>query len=287
MATHPRYLLDVFAVGPGTGNPLAVVLDADDVPDDAMANLARRLRLSETSFVQSPRADGATYRHRIWTPTGEIPFAGHPSVGTGVAVVLDRGLDAANVVQETPSGLQPLSVTIAPDRRGGSASLRQGPLRLGAEVDPTDILRAFGLDPADAHPDLPAQVATTGLDTLLLPLRSVDALSRARMDVGPLTAALGALEAPGWLNCYLVAQVDHATWRARNLAPDIVGYEDPATGSAAGPLGGWLAGHGYPPRMTVLQGVEMGDPSRIDVDASDGIVISGQALVRGTGSIDL
>ena len=287
MAPHPLYLLDVFAVGPGTGNPLNVILVADDVPEAAMANLARRMRLSETSFVQVPTADGATYRHRIWTPTGRIPFAGHPSVGTAIAVALDRDLPEADLVQETASGLQSLHVTLDADRRGESARLRQGPLRLGAEVDASALLPAFGLDAADAHPELPSQLATTGLDTLLLPLRSVDALSRARMDVSAVSAALGELDAPAWLNCYLVAQVDHATWRARNLAPDIVGFESPATGSAAGPLGGWLAARGYPPRITVLQGVEMGDPSRIDVDASDGIVISGQALVRASGSIDL
>lgn len=287
MATHPLLLLDVFAVAPATGNPLAVVLAANDVPDAAMATLARRLRLSETSFVQSPTTQGATYRHRIWTPTGEIPFAGHPSVGTAVAVALDRGLDTVDLVQETPSGLQPLRVTIDPDQRAGSASLRQGPLRLGAEVDSRPILAAFGLDASDAHPDHPAQLATTGLDTLLVPLRDLDALARARMAVGPVTAALAALDAPGWLNCYFVAPLDATTWRARNLAPDIVGFEDPATGSAAGPFGGWLAARGGPTRVTVLQGVEMGDPSRIEVDAGDGVVISGRVLVRATGSIDL
>jgi trans-2,3-dihydro-3-hydroxyanthranilate isomerase len=287
MAPHPLYLLDVFAVGPGTGNPLVVVLGADEVADDAMANLARRLRLSETSFVQATTTAGASYRHRIWMPSGEAPFAGHPSVGTAVAVAIEGDLAQAVLVQETPSGLQRLEVTLDTNRRGGSATLRQGALRLGPTVDPAAILRAFGLGASDAHPMLPAQLATTGLDTLLLPLASVDALGRARIDVPALTDALKGLEAPGWLNCYLVAQVDDSTWRARNLAPDIVGYEDPATGSAAGPLGGWLAGHGYPARITVLQGVEMGDPSHIDVDASDGVVISGRVLVRATGSIDL
>jgi trans-2,3-dihydro-3-hydroxyanthranilate isomerase len=287
MADHPLYLLDVFALAPGTGNPLPVILAADDVPDDTMATLARRLRLSETSFVQAPTTVGATYRHRIWTPTGELPFAGHPSVGTAVAYTLHRGLEQAELVQETPSGLQALRATADPDRRGGSARLRQGDLSLGAEIDPAAILRAFGLDPADAHPDLPAQLASTGLGTLLLPLRDVAALGRARMDVGAVSAALGALDTPGWVNCYFVAPLDATTWRARNLAPDIVGYEDPATGSAAGPFGGWLAGRGGPTHVTVLQGVEMGDPSRIDVDATDGIVISGRVLVRATGSIDL
>ena len=107
------------------------------------------------------------------------------------------------------------------------------------------------------------------------------------MDPVAVRPALAAIGEPDRLTCYFVAEVDATTWRARSLALDLVGWEDPATGSAAGPFGGWLAGLGGPSRITVLQGVEMGDPSRIDVDTGDGIVISGQVLVRATGTIEL
>ncbi len=291
MSRLPFQLLDVFAERPLEGNLHALILDADGVPDASMALLSRRLRLSETSFVQRPTlaaaAAGATYRHRIWTVAGEVPFAGHPSIGTAVAMAMARGQTSAEFVQETPAGLQALTVAVAADGLGGRASLRQGPLLLGAVVDAGPILEAFGLTAADAREDLPAQLVSTGLLSLILPLRDVATLGRVRMDPSPVRAALAPVAPPDQLNCYFVASLDPGTWRARSLALDIVGWEDPATGSAAGPFGAWLALHGGRPRITVLQGVEMGDPSRIDVDASDGMVIGGQVLVRASGSIDL
>jgi trans-2,3-dihydro-3-hydroxyanthranilate isomerase len=291
MADLPLHLLDVFAVQPLEGNLHAVVLDADGVTNSQMRQLSRRLRLSETSFVQSATAEGAgagaSYRHRIWTVGGELPFAGHPSIGTAVSVAIERGVRKADYVQETPSGLQSLHVEVGPDGRSGRASLRQNPLVLGEVVDPVPILLAFGLTAEDAHPELPAQLVTTGLASVVLPVRDVEALGRVRMDPVAVSAALAPIAGSGHLNCYFVTQSDSTTWRARSLALDIAGWEDPATGSAAGPFGAWLAHLGGPARITVLQGVEMGDPSRIEVDVSDGIVIGGQVLVRAIGAIDL
>ena len=295
MARLPFHLLDVFAERPQEGNLLAVILDADGVTDDAMSRLSRRLRLSETSFVQTPTRDGAvagaSYRHRIWSVAGELPFAGHPSIGTVVSVALADGLPGADLVQETPSGLQSLHVEVAADRLSGRATLRQNALVLGEVVNAGPVLRAFGLTSGDAHPELPAQLVSTGLESVVLPLRDIEALGRARMEPVAVRAALEAVVGPGGdpgrLNCYFVAQRDATTWRARSLALDISGWEDPATGSAAGPFGGWLVRLGGPSRITILQGVEMGDPSRIDVDVSDGIVIGGQVLVRAMGTIDL
>jgi len=291
----PLHLLDVFAEHPHEGNLHVVVLDADSVRDTDMAQLSRRLRLSETSFVQTPTSDGAaagaSYRHRIWTVTGEIPFAGHPSIGTAVSVAIARGVQRADYVQQTPSGLQPLHVGIAADGQSGTATLHQNDLILGEVIDPLPILRAFGLTDDDVHPDLPAQFVSTGLASLILPLRDIGALGRLRMDPVAVRAALepavGPNGDPGRLNCYFVTPTSVTTWRARGLALDIAGWEDPATGSAAGPFGGWLAHLGGPARITVLQGVEMGDPSRIEVDVSDGIVIGGRVLVRAVGTIDL
>ena len=295
MTQRPLHLLDVFAEGPQEGNLHAVILDADGVSDDDMARLSRRLRLSETSFVQTPTTDGAaggaSYRHRIWTVGGEIPFAGHPSIGTAVSVAIQRDVRRADFVQQTPSGLQPLHVEVAPDGQRGTATLRQNELVLGALVDPAPVLRAFGLAAEDAYPDLPAQLISTGLESLVLPVRDIAALGRVGMDPfavrRALEVAVGPAGDPGRLNCYFVTPQAATTWRARALALDIVGFEDPATGSAAGPFGAWLAHLGGPSRITVLQGVEMGDPSRIEVDVSDGIVIGGRVQVRARGTIDL
>jgi trans-2,3-dihydro-3-hydroxyanthranilate isomerase len=294
---HHFQLLEVFARTPGSGNLLPVILDADDVSDERMALVALRMRQSETSFVQTATDPGASYRHRIWTVVEELPFAGHPSVGTAVAVALHRGGSDVTYTQQTGAGLQRLEVTIADDRRSGRAALHQPPLQLGPVVDPSGLLGAFGLNATDAHPGLPAQVVSTGLPALVIPLRDIAALGRMRMDPGPVGAALAALPlgdagAHKALNCYFATPVggDPATateWRTRCLALDLPGYEDPATGSAAGPFGAWVAVQGGQARILVIQGVEMGDRSDIEVDTTDGIVISGQVLVRATGTIEL
>jgi trans-2,3-dihydro-3-hydroxyanthranilate isomerase len=297
MTAHPFHLLEVFATSPGNGNLLPVVLDADGIPDDRQALVALRMRQSETSFVQSATDAAASYRHRIWTVVEELPFAGHPSVGTAVAVALHRGDATASYTQQTRAGLQRLDVTIADDRRSGHAALHQPPLELGPTVDPSRLLRAFGLDAADAHPELPAQVVSTGLPALVIPVRDVGALARARMDPGTVAEALEALPlgdagAHKALNCYFATPVSGShreadAWRTRCLALDLPGYEDPATGSAAGPFGAWVALHGGATRILVIQGVEMGDRSDIEVNTADGIVVSGQVLVRASGTIEL
>lgn len=297
MSRHPFLLLEVFAASPGTGNLLPVVLDADDLDEAAMGRLARRMQQSETSFVQTASDPASSYRHRIWTVAEELPFAGHPSVGTAVAVTLARDLEHAELVQQTGRGLQALSVQVAPDGMSGQASLRHAPLEVGPVLDVSGLLRAFGLAPDDAHPSLPAQVVSTGLPALVMPLRDVAAMGRLRMDPEPVSAALRALDigdagADKVLNCYFATPVDgppaSATeWRTRCLALDLPRYEDPATGSAAGPFGAWVATHGGPSRIRIVQGVEMGDRSDMDVDVGDGIVLSGPVLVRSRGWIEL
>src|SRR5262249_46515417 len=108
---HPIAWLDVFADRPLAGNGLAVVGGADGVGDEAMLALAKETRLSETTFVQSAGAEGADSCNRIWDPHEELPFAGHPSLGTAVAVARWRGLGEASFVQETGAGLQPVGVS--------------------------------------------------------------------------------------------------------------------------------------------------------------------------------
>src|SRR5215208_3010574 len=107
---HRIAWLDVFAERPLAGNGLAVVDAADEVSGESMLALAKEMDLSETTFVQSPEAEGADYRNRIFTIEREIPFAGHPSLGTAVAVARWRGLGEASFVQETEAGLQPIEM---------------------------------------------------------------------------------------------------------------------------------------------------------------------------------
>jgi PhzF family phenazine biosynthesis protein len=138
--THRISWLDVFAERPLAGNGLAVVDDADGVSDETMLALAQEMGLSETTFVQSTEAEGADYRNRIWDPHEELPFAGHPSLGTAVAVARWRGLDEAGFVQETGAGLQPIEVR----RENGSwrASMLQNEAEFGTELDRDAVMTA-------------------------------------------------------------------------------------------------------------------------------------------------
>ena len=179
MATHPYTLLDVFTDTPLEGNPLAVVHDADELDDATMLRFARETRLSETTFVQSPTAHGADYRNRMWMMSGEIPFAGHPSLGTAVAVARRRGDREVTYVQQTGAGLQPVDVRLRDER--AEASMRQEPPRFGPELDPRAVLAAIGLAAADADPLLPPQVVSTGVPQVIAPVRR-EALERVRPD---------------------------------------------------------------------------------------------------------
>jgi trans-2,3-dihydro-3-hydroxyanthranilate isomerase len=261
LGRHPYAVLDVFAERPLEGNGLAVVHDADDVGDETMLAFARETRLSETTFVQSSSARGADYRNRIFTIKEEIPFAGHPSLGTAVAVAQARGEDEATYVQETGVGLQPVDVRIENGR--AYASMLQEPARFGAEIDPRHALAAIGLVPGDAHRELAPQIVTTGLDTLIVPVLETSCVSEANPDFILVDALAEQTGAP---NLYVVCLAGEGKVRARMFASAVVGGEDPATGAAAGPLCAYLARNGQGERFEISQGVEIGRPSILQAE---------------------
>jgi trans-2,3-dihydro-3-hydroxyanthranilate isomerase len=269
--THRIAWLDVFAERPLAGNGLAVVDDADGVRDEAMLALAREMRLSETTFVQSADADEADYRNRIFTVEAEIPFAGHPSLGTAVAVARWRGLDQASFVQETRAGLQPIEVRS--DGGRWRADMVQNEAEFGTTLDAEAAMHAVGLNSADAHQDLAPQVVSTGLPTAIVPVSDAEALARARPDFDSIDAALEdaqprAGETPTFYLVWVDEESDRA--RARMFSSAVPGGEDPATGSAAGPLGAYLAAQAGRQRMVVSQGEEMGRPSVLEVEMVEG-----------------
>ena len=277
MSTHPYTLLDVFTDRPLAGNGLAVVHEADGVDDATMLAFAKETLLSETTFVQA--SETADYRNRIWTVTAEIPFAGHPSLGTAVAVSLQRGEQDVEYRQQTHAGIQPVRVEREGDR--AYASVLQEPAVFGAEADAAAIMAAVGLRPEDAHPELPPQHVSTGLPTLIAPLVDAAALTRARKD----QAAVAAL-ADSAINLYLCA-VDGRAASARMFPSELEG-EDPATGSAAGPLLAYLNARTGRDRVEIAQGVEMGRPSRLVAEMEDGRArVGGDVVVLVTGSLRL
>ena len=286
MPTFRYTLIDVFAAHPLEGNLLAVVEEADGIDDETMATLARRFRLSETSFIQTASSLTADYRHRIFIVDGEIPFAGHPSLGTAAVWAHRHGLAEADLVQQTLSGEQRLHVML----RGtsGTADIWQNPAEFGPEVDPVPILEALGLPASAAHDALPAQVLSTGLPTLIVPLDDPANLGHVRLDTQRLAAALARLaDGSRPVTCYVVAEAGPGDWRARSFGVDLAGGEDPATGSAAGPFGAYLKARIGLRRLTITQGVEMRCPSVLRVDTSDGIKVSGDVHIVGEGVLGL
>jgi trans-2,3-dihydro-3-hydroxyanthranilate isomerase len=280
-------LCDVFADRPYEGNPLAVFLDAHSVDDEAMLALAREFGWSEITFVVS-RGD-CPPRVRIWTPQAELPFAGHPTVGTAVVLAVEGWIPPQGGTLELGIGAVEVEVEEC-QPTGGRAMMTQRAPNFGAEYsDRARLARAFGLDEADLADGLPAQVVSTGLDQFLVPLRSLDALQRASAQS---TLAPEVLEAAGgrWAYFFTVeTPASNAAARARLLG---VGKEDPATGSAAGPLGAYLVRYGLhrAGELEIEQGIEMGRPSRIRVDVPlEGgeigpVRVSGQVHIWGRGS---
>jgi trans-2,3-dihydro-3-hydroxyanthranilate isomerase len=281
LRAYPYTLLDVFTARPLEGNGLAVVHDADDLDEHAMLAFARETRLSETTFVQRATSAGADYRNRIFTAAGELPFAGHPSLGAAVAVARRRSLQRAEFVQQTGSGDQAVVVELGGER--ARASMLQEPSWFGPEIGAVEALAPSGLGAGDAHPALPAQVVSTGLAHLLAPVAGAEALARARLDPDALAALLDPLEA----TVLYLAWCDPSDGLVRARA-FFHGGEDPATGSAVGPLCAYLHERRGQSSVTVTQGVEMGRPSRLEASIEgDRVRVGGDAVVLVEGTLRL
>jgi trans-2,3-dihydro-3-hydroxyanthranilate isomerase len=259
------------------------VHEADGLGDETMGAFARETLLSETTFVQRPTADGADYRNRIFTVQSEIPFAGHPSLGTAVAVAARRGERTVSYVQETGSGLQPIDV-----RRGDAvwtASMLQGVPEFGTEVDARHVMAAVGLLPGDAHRAHPPQVVSTGLPTLIAPVAAGDALGRAEPDFDLIDHVMAGC---GAVNLYLVGMDGGDAARARMFNRILFRGEDPATGSAAGPLCAYLVARGLGERVEITQGAELGRPSVLTAEMEgDRPRVSGKVVTVIEGTVSL
>ncbi|MEA2296112.1 MAG: trans-2,3-dihydro-3-hydroxyanthranilate isomerase [Solirubrobacteraceae bacterium] len=283
MSRHRYTLLDVFTSERLSGNAHAVVHDADAIDSEVMQRFARETRLSETSFVQSPAA-GGHYRHRIFMPTHEIPFAGHPSLGTAVAVARERGKREVTYEQETDAGRQPIDVELDGER--AHASMLQEPPQFGDELDPEAVLGAVGLEGSEADPALPVQLVSTGVWQILACVRDPAALGRVFPDYG----AIGHLLAPTASLILYVAHVDPSSGRvsARGFAGSTAVGEDPATGSAAGPLQAHVHARLGLERLEITQGVEIGRRSvmRTAIEG-DRVRVGGDVVVVIDGHVHL
>jgi trans-2,3-dihydro-3-hydroxyanthranilate isomerase len=276
-------VVDVFAERPFAGNPLAVVLDADDLSTEQMQVIAREFNLSETTFPVRTSTAGADYRLRIFTPTQELPFAGHPSVGSAWLMAQLGRVPVGRIVQECGAGLLPIEVGAS------GAMVAGGEPFIGPPLEPEPLLTAVGLSATDLDPVAPPRAVGAGLTQVHLPLRD-DAVARAKPDVALIEEAHPAqmLYVVSWSPATRTAH-------SRMFGPGAGVVEDPATGSAALGFGVWLGASGLvdddaTTSYVIRQGIEMGRPSLLhgSVTMSGGMVsatsVSGDVhrVSRGT-----
>ncbi|SER96369.1 trans-2,3-dihydro-3-hydroxyanthranilate isomerase [Tranquillimonas rosea] len=276
------FVYDVFTDMPFGGNPLAVIPDASGLAEDRLQRIAREFNFSETTFVYPADEPGHTAKVRIFTPTTEIPFAGHPTIGTAIALD-DLGHGGEQVLE---LGVGPITCRV---RDGAADFVTHAPLEILFEPAPEDIAACLGLPEGAIRTDRHAPaVASVGLPFVLAELDSAETLAACL----PVTDAFrrAAQLYPSDFDFAILAYVrDGEAVRARMFAPLDNIPEDPATGSAAAALGAYLAQReGGELTLDIAQGVEMGRPSRIGVRVAEGAVtITGRAVQVMEGRITL
>jgi len=301
---HPRYLTaDVFTDHVFGGNQLAVFPDASEIPPELMPQIAREFNYSETTFVLPPTVSKHTRRVRIFTPGGELTFAGHPTVGTAHVLATIGAIeltgDVTRIVLE--EGVGPVPVTIrAVDGRPVFAQLTVAKLpEVGPPPPRADRLAAMlSLRPDDlVGSDMPAEAISCGTPFLFVPLRDRAALARARVRSDLWDETLRGY----WTSMVMIFALDpersDSDVRARMFAPGVGVPEDPATGSAAVGLGGYLAARD--PRFdgtlrwVLEQGFEMGRPSILEIEVEKeagkitAVRVGGKSVVVCEGRMEL
>jgi trans-2,3-dihydro-3-hydroxyanthranilate isomerase len=267
---HRYYTLDVFTTTRFEGNPLAVFTDGDGLSDDLMQAIAREMNLSETVFVQKPTDVRALARLRIFTTQSELKLAGHPVIGTwfllaelGVVPAQEGGV---HVMQQTGAGILPVEIRFK-DGRPQRVTMTQTEARFkSSQIRKPALAKALGLSPSDLDPKLDPEFVSTGIFNLMVPLKNRAALAKIEMNMMDLGRLLGKSGTMAY--CFVLGGAGHAY--TRGMLPWEL-YEDAATGSAAGSLGAYLVKHGRigaGHTLRILQGVEMGRPSHIEVEVS-------------------
>ncbi|MGH2996057.1 MAG: PhzF family phenazine biosynthesis protein [Gaiellaceae bacterium] len=277
-----RYVIaDVFTDRPLVGNQLAVFTDAREIPEDTLQPLAREMNFSETVFVYPAEGDGHA-RMRIFTPMAELPFAGHPVLGT--AFVLAGPLQLVEIRLETGAGVVPVAL----EREGARIVFGRMSLPIPS-VEPfpreEELLRAVGVE----RSELPVELYDLGIRHVYVALSSEDEVAGLRPDLGALAELTGIVG----VSCFAGAGTH---WKTRMFAPADGVPEDPATGSAAGPLACHLARHGriaFGEEIEISQGVEIGRPStlyaRVEGSAEriERVEVGGSAVIVARGEFRL
>jgi trans-2,3-dihydro-3-hydroxyanthranilate isomerase len=277
-----RYVVaDVFTDRPLAGNQLAVFTDARGLEDAEMQSLAREMKFSESVFVLPPESDGHVLM-RIFTPTAEVPFAGHPTLGT--AFVLAGPLQVEEIRLETLSGVVPVALEREGDRI--VFGRMQQPLPTwGSFEGEADLLAGLGLERAE----LPVELYDNGMHHVYVAFPSLEEVAALQPDLTAFSDAPAVLG----INCF-AGEGTH--WKTRMFSPSGGFMEDPATGSAAGPLSVHLARHGriaFGEEIEISQGAEIGRPSTLyaradgTADELERVEVGGSAVIVARGEFRL
>ena len=290
--TSFRYrVVDVFTGTPLEGNPLAVFPDGRGIDAALMQRVARELNLSETVFLL-PADDAACVRRaRIFTPGAELPFAGHPTIGT-TYVMVDEGIVAAGTASFLlEEGVGPVSIRLEPGP-AFMAWLTTPPIAFGAEFDRGACAAALGLTSDDLCPGVPVQAVTAGVPGVFIAVRDARTVDRARLDAGAMRAAFAGNEQPA----FVFAPRTGGAY-SRMLAPGLGVPEDPATGGLTGPLAAFMMRYGLVAtasgtRFVSEQGVQMGRRSVLHVwihgeAGCEGIEVGGTVAPLAEGHMEL
>ena len=293
------HLVDVFTNRQFGGNQLAVFPDPPaDLRAKIMQRIAAELNLSETTFVFPPADSANDYRLRIFTPAAELPMAGHPTIGT--AYMLARMGSVGRLEGEKTivfkEGVGPIPVTIRADGQGNPSEvwMRQPiPQFLDIYEQRSNLAEMLSLPIADIRDDIPAQVVSSGLPFLFIVLKSLDAIKRIRFRTDKWAEHLAGTNAENVFVTTLETVNEDSSAHSRMFAPALGISEDPATGSASGPLGAFLLKYGLAQASDMVseQGFEMGRPSfiRIHVEASGDsfseVSVGGECAYIGFGTL--
>ncbi|SDS88124.1 PhzF family phenazine biosynthesis protein [Microbacterium paraoxydans] len=278
MTDAPEVLrYSAFAATPDGGNPAGVVFDADGLDEADMQRVAAEVGYSETAFVQEAAADGSRFRVRYWSPAAEVPFCGHATVATAVALAERQGPGA--VVFETAAGdVSMESFADADGRVTVSFTSVEPEVR---DLDPVvrdRLLALLGMEPGDVDPRFPVREAFAGNWHPIVFVADRELFHQFRFSPADVAALM---RAQGWHGTVTVLHADDpAEIQARNLFPVGRITEDPATGSAAASVGAYLRAQGYPgDTVRIHQGAHVGRPSelRVAIPSSGGLVVSGGA----------
>jgi trans-2,3-dihydro-3-hydroxyanthranilate isomerase len=268
MPTYPFMQVDAFTERPLAGNPCAIIFNADTLSDAQMLAIAKEMNLSETAFVL--KSSVADVRARYFTPAEEIPLAGHPTIATMHALVETGQISLRGDYTKISLELQvgPISIELYATATGVRVVMSQKKPEFWATFSPEEVMPHFGLETADCLPDVPLQIVSTGTPQLMIPLRNLDVLRRARLNNAtyPTFRSSAQFFSPHLFCLEGVTEKGDTFARHFGVSPDVP--EDPFTGSATGGMAAYLWHHRLidKPTFTAEQGHWLNRPGQAQVE---------------------